>query len=65
VVFLFHKMLLGAKGAVPEEEYVVPLGSAEVKKQGTDVTVVATSYMVALALEVAGQLERQGISVKW
>jgi pyruvate/2-oxoglutarate/acetoin dehydrogenase E1 component len=64
VVYLFHKMLLGAKGEVPEEEYVIPLGSADVKRQGTDVTVVATSYMVSMALEVADQLEEIGISVE-
>jgi pyruvate/2-oxoglutarate/acetoin dehydrogenase E1 component len=64
VVYLFHKMLLESKGGVPEQEYVVPLGSAHVNRQGSDVTVVATSYMVTMALEVAAQLEQRGISVE-
>ncbi len=64
VVYLFHKMLLDAKGGVPEKEYVIPLGLAHVKREGTDVTVVATSYMVTMALEAAEQLGERGISVE-
>jgi pyruvate/2-oxoglutarate/acetoin dehydrogenase E1 component len=64
VVFLFHKLLLDAKGEVPEDEYVVPLGSADIKREGSDVTVVATSYMVRMALDVADRLESDGISTE-
>lgn len=63
VVFLEHKMLYGVKGEVPEEDYVVPLGVAEVKKEGTDVTVIATSLQVTYALEAAKELEGE-ISVE-
>jgi len=57
VVYFYHKRLLGAAGDVPEEEYTVPFGVADVKREGKDVTVVATSYMVKHALDVAGELE--------
>lgn len=65
VIFLEHKMLyLGPGGPVPEENYVIPLGKADVKRQGTDVTVVATQVMVSKALSAAAVLERDGISVE-
>ncbi len=57
VAFFYHKRLLGLQGEVPEEEYLVPMGVADVKREGTDVTVVATSYMVQLALQAARELE--------
>jgi pyruvate dehydrogenase E1 component beta subunit len=57
VCFFFHKMLLGLKGPVPEEEYTIPFGVADVKKEGNDVTVVATGLMVQHALTVAKELE--------
>jgi len=57
VVFFYHKRLLGESGNVPEEEYTIPLGMADVKMDGKDVTVVATSYMVKLALDVAKEFE--------
>jgi pyruvate/2-oxoglutarate/acetoin dehydrogenase E1 component len=52
------------KGDVPEEEYTIPFGVADVKRSGTDVTVIATSYMVHKALNVAAKLEADGISVE-
>jgi pyruvate dehydrogenase E1 component beta subunit len=61
VLFVEHQRLYRQKGPVPEEEYTTPLGTAEVKRAGRDVTVVATLAMVPLALEAAGQLARQGI----
>jgi pyruvate/2-oxoglutarate/acetoin dehydrogenase E1 component len=64
VIFIEHKRLLPMKGPVPEEEYSIPFGQADVKKEGKDVTVVATSYTVLLALNVAGRLEKEGISVE-
>lgn len=57
VVFFYHKQLLGSTGEAPEEEYTIPLGVADIKREGKDVTVVATSYMVKLALDVASELE--------
>lgn len=57
VIFFYHHQLLGQKGAVPEGEYTIPLGVADIKKEGEDVTVIATSYMVKLALDVAKELE--------
>ncbi|MDR3281266.1 MAG: alpha-ketoacid dehydrogenase subunit beta [Synergistaceae bacterium] len=64
VVFLEHKMLYGIKGPVPEEEYLVPFCSADVKREGKDVTVVATQVMVHKSLAVAKRLEQEGISVE-
>jgi 2-oxoisovalerate dehydrogenase E1 component len=64
-MFLEHKMLyLGATGPVPEEPYAIPIGKADIKRAGTDVTVVATQNMVARALGAATALEREGISVE-
>ncbi len=64
VIFLEHKMLYPTKGQVPEGDYVIPLGKADVKRAGTDVTVVATQMMVQRALQVAGDLAQEGISVE-
>ncbi len=65
VVFLEQKLLyVGATGPVPEELYAIPLGKADIKREGTDVTVVATSAMVPRALSAATVLERDGISVE-
>ncbi len=52
------------KGPVPEEQYTIPLGSADVKRQGLDVTVVATGHLVSSALKVAQQFEKEAISVE-
>jgi len=57
VVYLFHKGLLALQGEVPEEDYTVPFGVADVKREGTDVTVVATSFMVFWALAAAEGLK--------
>ena len=62
VVFIEHKSLYFDKGEVPEEEYLIPLGQAEVKRSGDDVTIVATSWMVSFALKAAEQLQEEGIS---
>ena len=61
VVFIEHKRLYFTKGPVPEGDYTLPLGRAEVKRAGKDVTVLATSYMVLMALEAATQLAAEGI----
>jgi pyruvate/2-oxoglutarate/acetoin dehydrogenase E1 component len=64
VVFLEHKLLYGFKGLVPDEEYVLPLSRAEVKRLGADVTVVASGYMVWHGMVAAAALEPEGISVE-
>jgi acetoin:2,6-dichlorophenolindophenol oxidoreductase subunit beta len=64
VVFLEHKMLYSTKGPVPDGEYLVPLGKADVKRVGSDVTVIATSLMVLRALAAAERLQQEGISVE-
>jgi 2-oxoisovalerate dehydrogenase E1 component len=64
VIFLEHKALYATKGAVPEEFYAIPLGKADVKRPGTDVTLVATQAMVSRALAAAADLEKEGVSVE-
>jgi len=64
VILIEHKSLYFTRGEVPQEEYLVPLGVADVKRQGQDVTIVATSYMVLQALAAARQLEADGISAE-
>jgi len=60
VVFVEHKLLYKTKGPVPEEEYTIPLGTADVKRSGEDLTIVATSIMVPRALEAAETLAKEG-----
>jgi len=64
VVFVEHKLLYKTKGPVPEEEYTIPLGTAEVKREGQDLTIVATSIMVKRSLKAAEQLAQEGIEVE-
>lgn len=64
VMFIEHKMLYGEKGPVPEEEYIIPLGVADVKRAGNDVTIITYSRMVLRALEAAEQLAPEGIDVE-
>ena len=64
VIFCEHKLLYNARGHVPEEAYREPLGVARVLRQGRDLTLVATSMMVALALEAADMLAGEGIDVE-
>jgi len=64
VIYIEHKLLYSEKGFVPEEDYIVPLGKAEVKREGNDITLVATSLMVKKALLAADQLEEEGISAE-
>jgi pyruvate dehydrogenase E1 component beta subunit len=64
VLFCEHKLLYSVEGEVPEEEYTVPFGRADVKREGSDATVVATLYMVQMALRAAEWLDREGISVE-
>ena len=64
VFFCEHKLLYPIEGEVPEEEYLIPFGKADIKRQGSDVTIVATSYMVHKALNAAETLEKQGIEAE-
>ncbi len=61
VIFIEHKMLYKTKGPVPEEEYTLPLGVSKIKREGGDITVIAYSRMVLLALEAAQELAKEGI----
>jgi len=64
VVVFEDKMMFAVEGPVPEEEYVVPLGVADVKREGEDITLVATSSMVYVALDAAEQLAEDGVSAE-
>ena len=62
VVFLEHEMMYGLEFDVPEGDYVLPIGKAKVRREGTDVTITAHSRMVGFALQAAEQLAEEGIS---
>jgi pyruvate/2-oxoglutarate/acetoin dehydrogenase E1 component len=64
VIFMEHKLLYRTKGPVPEGLYTIPLGQAEVKREGRDLTVLAYSIMVPRALEAATQLAGEGIELE-
>jgi len=63
VIFMEQERMYGAKGEVPEDpDFTIPLGVADIKREGTDVTIVARSLMVPLALKAAEALEKDGVS---
>lgn len=65
VIFLEHKLLYKkVKGHVPEEKYNIPLGKADVKRKGSDITVVATSFMIHKVLKVADELSKKGVEIE-
>jgi len=64
VIFVEHKRLYMEKGPVPEESYRIAFGQAEVKREGKDITIVATHALVTSALEAADEAEKEGISVE-
>ena len=65
VMFMEHKLLYKRlSGPVPEEEYLIPLGKGEIKREGDDVTIVATGAMVRRSLEAAEALGKQGVSAE-
>ncbi|KPV64792.1 MAG: pyruvate dehydrogenase subunit beta [Candidatus Bathyarchaeota archaeon BA1] len=64
VMFFEHKLLYPIKGHVPEEQYTIPFGLADIKRKGEDVTIFATVYMVHKALAAAEELGKQGIEVE-
>jgi len=64
VLFIEHKLLYKTKGPVPEEPYTIPIGAAEVKRPGKDVTIIATSVMVQRSLAAAETLAKEGIEAE-
>jgi pyruvate/2-oxoglutarate/acetoin dehydrogenase E1 component len=64
VFFIEHKAIYGLKGPVPTEEYLIPLGVADVKRVGRDVTIIATSKQVFDSLEAAKELAKEGIEAE-
>lgn len=63
-IYFEHKLLYDVKGPVPEEPYTIPLGVADIKREGTDATVIALAYVVHEALKAAGLLSKEGISIE-
>ncbi len=64
VIFMESEVMYGEKGEVPEEEYYIPIGKADIKKEGTDVTIVSFNKMMKVALGAAAELEKEGISAE-
>jgi pyruvate dehydrogenase E1 component beta subunit len=64
VIFLESEMMYGFKGELPEEEYLIPLGKADLKRDGTDVTLITWGKQVHTCLAAATQLEKDGISAQ-
>ena len=64
VIFIEHKLLYMTKGEVPQKDYIVPLGQADIKRSGDDITLITYSYMTLKCLEAAEALEREDISVE-
>jgi pyruvate dehydrogenase E1 component beta subunit len=63
-IFIEHKLLYMTKGEVPEDDYIVPLGQADIKHSGNDITLVTYSYMTLKCLEAAEALAKEGIAVE-
>jgi pyruvate dehydrogenase E1 component beta subunit len=64
VIFMEAEVMYGEKGEVPEEEYIIPIGKADIKKAGKDVTIVSFNKMMKVALGAAAELEKEGISAE-
>ena len=64
VIFIEHKLLYMNKGEVPEEEYIISLGEADIKKEGTDLTIVAWSGMIPKVMDATEILSKEGISAE-
>ena len=64
VIFMESELMYGDKGEVPEGEYIIPLASADVKREGTDVTLVSFGKMMKIALQTAQELQKDGISAE-
>src|SRR6476620_7304769 len=64
VIFMESEQMYGDKGEVPEGEYIIPIGVADIKKEGTDVTIVSFGKIIKQALSAAAELEKEGISAE-
>jgi pyruvate dehydrogenase E1 component beta subunit len=64
VMFMESELMYGEKFDVPEEEYYIPLGKADIKKEGADVTIVSFNKMMKVALGAAAELEKEGVSAE-
>jgi pyruvate dehydrogenase E1 component beta subunit len=64
VIFMESEQMYGDKGEVPEEEYIIPIGVADIKRSGTDVTIVSFGKIMKVALAAAAELEKEGISAE-
>lgn len=64
VIFMESEVMYGDKSDIPDEEYYIPLGKADIKKQGRDVTIVSFNKMMKVALAAAAELEKEGISAE-
>ena len=64
VIFMESELMYGMKGEVPEEEYLIPLGKGDIKKEGKDVTIIAYSKMLHVALQAAEELDKDGIKAE-
>ncbi len=64
VIFMESEQMYGDKGEVPEEEYIIPIGLADIKKPGSDVTIVSFGKIMKVALAAAAELEKEGISAE-
>ena len=64
VVFIEQKLLYRKKGPVPEEEYMIPLGKADIKREGKDLTIITYGRMVPTCIEIAQELEKEGIDIE-
>ena len=64
IIFIEHKLLYMTKGEVPEDDYIVPLGQADIKRTGDDITLISYSHMTLKCLEAAEALAGEGISVE-
>ncbi len=64
IIFMESESMYGDKGEVPEEEYLIPIGVADIKKAGTDVTIVTFGKILKVAMEAALELEKEGISAE-
>ena len=64
VIFMESELMYGDKGQVPQEEYLIPIGVADIKREGTDVTIVSFGKIMKVALAAAAELEKEGISAE-
>jgi pyruvate dehydrogenase E1 component beta subunit len=64
VIFMESEQMYGDKGEIPEEEYTIPLGVADIKKQGTDVTIVSFGKILKVSKSACDELEKEGINAE-